>query len=134
MEDNETKNIVKEYIDKREAYLLLKHKAETYMLPATKEAYEKAARLIDSIKTCDVQPVNDWISIKDKLPEPRTWVLAYIKYPSPVFEIERGIHKTGDVKKVFYDGFYDGFCKDKSFCGSGTITHWQPLPKPPKGE
>jgi hypothetical protein len=47
----------KEYIDKHEAYLLLKHKAETYMLPATKEAYEKAAILIGSIKVCDVQPV-----------------------------------------------------------------------------
>lgn len=47
----------KEFIDKHEAYLLLKQKAETYMLPATKEAYERAAILIDSIKTCDVQPV-----------------------------------------------------------------------------
>jgi hypothetical protein len=49
--------VKKEYIDKHEAYLLLKHKAETYMLPATKEAYEKAAILIDSMKTHDVQPV-----------------------------------------------------------------------------
>lgn len=47
----------KEYIDKHEAYLLLRHKAETYMLPATKEAYEKAAILIDSMKTHDVHPV-----------------------------------------------------------------------------
>jgi hypothetical protein len=47
----------KEYIDKHEAYLLLKNKAETYMLPATKEAYEKAAILIASMKTHEVQPV-----------------------------------------------------------------------------
>lgn len=48
----------KEYIDKHEAYLLLKQKAETYMLPATKEAYEKAAILIDSLPTIEVKPVN----------------------------------------------------------------------------
>lgn len=72
----------------------------------------------------------DWISVKDRLPEPRTWVMVYIKYPSPVFEIERGIHKTGNIKKMFYDGFR----KDKFVYGSGTITHWQPLPEPPKGE
>jgi hypothetical protein len=55
----------KEYIEKHEAYLLLKHKAETYMLPATKEAYEKAAILIDSIKAHDVEPVRHgrWIRI-----------------------------------------------------------------------
>ena len=47
----------KEYIDKHEAYLLLKHKAETYMLPATKEPYEKAAILIDSMKTIEVKPM-----------------------------------------------------------------------------
>ena len=47
----------KEYIDKHEAYLLLKQKAETYILPATKEAYEKAAILIDSMECADVQPV-----------------------------------------------------------------------------
>lgn len=117
----------KEYIDKHEAYLLLKHKAETYMLPATKEAYEKAAILIDSIKTYEVQPVDRWISVKDRLPEPETWVMVYIEYPSPVFEIERGIQKMSSIKKMFYDG--------KSFyCDFGVVTHWQHLPKPPKGE
>lgn len=57
----------KEYIEKHEAYLLLKYKAETYMLPATKEAYEKAAILIDSIKAHDVEPVRHgrWIYCED---------------------------------------------------------------------
>lgn len=41
----------KEYIDKHEAYLLLKHKAETYMLPATKEAYEKFIGIFGTL--CD---------------------------------------------------------------------------------
>ena len=53
----------KEFIDKHEAYLLLKQKAETYMLPATKEAYEKAAILIGSLPTIEAEPVKHgrWI-------------------------------------------------------------------------
>ena len=68
---------------------------------------------------------NEWISIKDRLPEPETWVMVYIEYPSPVLEMERGIQKMSSIKKMFYDG--------KSFyCDFGNITYWQPLPEPPK--
>lgn len=65
--------------------------------------------------------VPQWISIKDRLPDEDTWVLAYIKYPSPVFEFERGIRKTSNIKKVFYDG-------ESFYCDFGEITHWMPLP------
>lgn len=118
----------KKYIDKHEAYLLLKHKAETYMLPATKEAYEKAAILIDSMKTYEVQPVkrNDWISITDELPEPNTEVLVYIKYPQPVLVMDRGIKKKDNIKKLFFDG--EGFTP----FDYGKLSHWMPLPEPPK--
>lgn len=68
---------------------------------------------------------NGWINIKDRKPEPETWALVYIKYPSPVFELERGIQKTSSVKKMFYDG-------ESFYCDFGAITHWQPLPEPPK--
>lgn len=73
------------------------------------------------------ESVNGWISMKDRRPEPDTWVLAYIKYPSPVFEFERGIRKMNNIKKMFYDG--------KSFyCDFGTINYWQPLPQKPESE
>lgn len=68
---------------------------------------------------------NGWISIKDRKPEPETWAMVYISYPSPVFELERGIRKTENIKKMFYDG-------ESFYCDFGTITHWQPLPAPPK--
>ena len=68
---------------------------------------------------------NGWISVKDRRPEPNTWIMVYIKYPSPVFEFETGIQKMSGIKKVFYYG--EGF-----YCDFGTITHWQPLPTPPK--
>ena len=68
---------------------------------------------------------NKWISVKDRRPEPNTWIMVYIKYPSPVFEFETGIQKMSGIKKVFYYG--EGF-----YCDFGTITHWMPLPEPPK--
>ena len=62
-------NKEKECIDKHEAYLLLKQKAETYMLPATKEAYEKAAILIGSLPTIEPEPVKHgrWIDFPECL-------------------------------------------------------------------
>ena len=83
--------------------------------------------MIDNMPTIEAEPDKDWISVKDRLPEPETWVMVYIEYPSPVFEVERGIQKMSGIKKMFYDG--------KSFyCDFGAITHWRLLPEPPKGE
>lgn len=46
-----------EYIDKHEAYTLLKDLEAAYIYPPVKEAYATAARHIDQMKTADVQPV-----------------------------------------------------------------------------
>lgn len=40
----------KQYIDKHEAYMLIKHEAETHELPASKEAYERAAQIVDQMR------------------------------------------------------------------------------------
>lgn len=71
--------------------------------------------------------MSEWISVKDRMPEPETWALVYIEYPSPVFEFERGIRKTSNIKKMFYDG-------ESFYCDFGTITHWMPLPQKPESE
>lgn len=126
MEDNEIKNIAKEYINKHEAYLLLKQKAETYMLPATKEAYEGAARLIDSIKTCDVQPINDWISVKDRLPDDEKRYLICTE--SRRDKIEIAYYQPIGDKFSDYEPFWQG----DSCRFTTSVTHWQPLPKRPK--
>lgn len=70
---------------------------------------------------------NGWISMKDRRPEPDTWVLVYIKYPSPIYELKRGIQKMSSIEKMFYNG-------KRFYCNFGTITHWRSLPEPPKGE
>ena len=38
-----------QYINKHKVWLLLKHEAEIHELPQTKEAYERAARIIDAM-------------------------------------------------------------------------------------
>lgn len=57
-----------EYIDKHEAYLLLKDLEAAYIYPPVKEAYATAARHIDQMKAADVQPVKRgrWIRIDDE--------------------------------------------------------------------
>lgn len=67
--------------------------------------------------------MTEWISVKDRLPEKNTWVLCYVKWMIPVFEMERGIRKSSDVKKVFFDG---------EFRIENKPTHWMPLPELPK--
>ena len=46
-----------EYIDKHEAYTLLKDLEAAYIYSPVKEAYATAARHIDQMKAADVQPV-----------------------------------------------------------------------------
>ena len=111
----------KEFIDKHEAYLLLKQKAETYMLPATKEAYEKAARLIDSLPTIEAEPVNGWISVKDRLPP----------YGERVLVINEAYGAEHRYTKYNIGVTVRSPHLDFTFWGH-KVTHWQPLPKPPK--
>lgn len=67
--------------------------------------------------------VQEWISVKDRLPEDSTYVLARL---------------SGGAT-------YQALCLtkgSKQWCGANlerfvnkdTVTHWMPLPQPPKGE
>ena len=64
----------------------------------------------------DVQSVNQWISVKDRLPKEWYEVLVY----SEMGKIEQAIYVNGRWKlSAFLGEIVD-------------VTHWQPLPKPPK--
>ena len=72
--------------------------------------------------TADVQPVNQWISVKDRLPEIGKSVLIYYPYWGGD-EIQ--VAKLEDDEMMF------------DVCGEfnirvGAVTHWMPLPEPPK--
>lgn len=69
-----------------------------------------------------IQPVPQWISVNDRLPEIGKSVLIY--YPK----------WDGDeiqVAKLDSDGMTFDICGEFNI-GTGAVTHWQPLPEPPK--
>ena len=71
--------------------------------------------------------VQEWISVKDRLPEEGDYVLCVLK----------GFNYGGKIQvckfcpadkfkdKPYFEHFRNGF---------PSVTHWMPLPEPPKGE
>lgn len=111
-----------EYIDKHETYMMLKDLETAYMQIPVKEAYGTAARRIDQMEAADVQPVKQWISVKDSVPEAGVNVL-----------VTDGIHmmvtwcEYVDNQCLWVDNFYEYVnVRFKE------VTHWMPLPEPPK--
>lgn len=77
---------------------------------AFKNGYEKGKQ--DAVK---------WISVKDRLPEDDSNVLAYL----PIGE-EGRIYPANYAKGVWWDCIFN--------TPAQVTTHWMPLPQPPKGE
>lgn len=77
---------------------------------------------IKAMPSADVQPINRWISVKDRLPEIGKSVLIY--YPK----------WDGDeiqTAKLKGDGMMFDICGEFNI-RVGAATHWMPLPEPPK--
>ena len=75
--------------------------------------------MIDAAPTVDVSPDTKWISVKERLPEVGEDVLAYLG---------EGIF---GICWLLKDGYWE--TRD-SFLYPDDVTHWQPLPEPPKEE
>jgi hypothetical protein len=58
----------------------------------------------------------EWISVDERLPEPNTWVTVY--------------NPKGEYTRIDTDEIVGG----NWVRNCGKVTHWMPLPKPPKGE
>lgn len=67
---------------------------------------------MDKIKKDD-----DWISVKDRLPSPYEEVLCYLWDGCYIIGCHIGFRWVLDIERI----------------DSRDITHWQPLPEPPKG-
>lgn len=83
------------------------------LLSPTSLNFEQATYLADYLVKNGVT-VQEWIPVKDRLPEPTYCVLVVGAYS------EMAIDALGT------DGEWMGMVED--------ITHWMPLPQPPKGE
>ena len=75
--------------------------------------------------------VQEWISVKDKLPPYNHDVLVYRPNMAMKFLVDNyeGYYGGDD------DEWYEGWAKyGKDIHGKSIITHWAHLPMPPKGE
>ena len=64
--------------------------------------------------------MSEWISVKDRLPEPFVSVLGYCPDEEPL----------PTVHEVYMNGF--GQWRSAQVYGMGNVTHWMPMPEPPK--
>ena len=67
--------------------------------------------------------VQEWISVKDGLPEPFVSVLVQMPGEEPFPTVREGF--------ISNDGIWQSAMFRRE---PGEVTHWQPMPEPPKGE
>lgn len=71
--------------------------------------------------------VQEWISVEDRLPEEGEYVLCVLKgfnYGGKI-QVCKFVPADKFKDKPYFEHFRNGF---------PSVTHWMPLPNPPKGE
>lgn len=108
------------YILKQEAIFALTNEAKTHNNPV-KRAYTRAAAIIEQITAEDVQPVPQWISVKERLPEENQKCLVYRDINADL-KITTGIWHS---EWKAFDGLRHGTRLEDTIA-------WMPLLEPPK--
>ena len=67
--------------------------------------------------------VSKWISVDDRLPEPFVSVLVHMPGEEPCPTVREGF--------ISNDGIWQSAMFRRE---PGEVTHWKPMPQPPKGE
>lgn len=67
--------------------------------------------------------VQEWISVKDRLPDPFVSVLVHMPGEEPFPTVHEGF--------ISNDGIWQSAMFRRE---PGEVTHWQQMPQPPKGE
>lgn len=84
--------------------------------------YQDCIDFINEVEAANVQPVDRWISTKDRLPDVGQPVLIY--YPCwDGTEVQ--------AARLEYDKLFFEICGEFN-ASVNKVTHWQPLPVPPK--
>ena len=71
--------------------------------------------------------VQEWVSVEDRLPEEGEYVLCVLKgfnYGGKI-QVCKFVPADKFKDKPYFEHFRNGF---------PSVTHWMPLPQPPKGE
>lgn len=122
-----------EYISRED---VLKKAKSSISVPADNEwdcgyntAMAEMQEFIKHLTATDVQPVDRWISVDERLPNTDERVLVYIPRPDNHYNIEIAYISEGN------DDYPYWVLRDKSQFYSTRfyyISHWQSLPEPPK--
>jgi len=75
---------------------------------------------------CEVTAFPRWISVTERLPEDGSDVLAYLKYDEVAGRITAANYDKGMWQDCVMASLYR--------TEEGVVTHWMPLPEPPKEE
>ena len=91
---------------------------------------ETVLEYAENLQTTDV--AQEWISVKDRLPDNKEydWVLAQVVEDNGFMHIPT-VMEYRQSKNDWFEETY-GWLSDHN--GAFTVTHWMPLPEPPKGE
>lgn len=83
---------------------------------------EFESALAFAIEALEKQATQEWISVKDRLPEPWKQVLIYSLHDFCESAVYIGV--PGKWRVTWNHEMLD----------ADSVTHWMPLPEPPKGE
>ena len=97
-----------------------------------REAILAVKSILHSAKSIDGVTVQEWISVNERLPDNKEydWVLAQVVEDNGYMHIPR-VMEYRQAKDDWFEETY-GWLSEHN--GVFTVTHWMPLPKPPKGE
>ena len=99
---------------------LIKH-AEMEGLYNMAHVYERCLQIVNDAPTADVAPRAEWISVEERLPDRNGVFLVSLK-------------ESGYENLVYFDviPYADG--EWRNLPDKFTVSHWMPLPEPPKGD
>lgn len=96
------------------------------------EALDMAISALKQQQDQESKPLNGWISVKDRLPDNKEhdWVLAQVVEDNGYMHIPT-VMEYRQLRNDWFEETYDWLSEHN---GLFSVTHWMPLPLPPKGD